>query len=118
MKFSTSIILFFAASVLASGVETESPADLIARDAMPAAEAELVDVEERDAEADAEAEFDDELFLEERDAEAEEVEAPAELEKRGGTSKINAGALALIKKLEGFRKNYYFIQGHKTIGKI
>ena len=36
---------------------------------------------------------------------------------RSTAAPVNAGALALIEKLEGFRANFYTINGDQTIGK-
>lgn len=47
----------------------------------------------------------------------EPVPAPAALVPRNAAP-INSGAEALIEKVEGFRKNFYYIDGHKTIGTV
>lgn len=41
--------------------------------------------------------------------------AAAAVERRNAAA-INSGALSLIEGLEGFRSNFYTINGHKTIG--
>ena len=120
MKFSSSIILFFAASVLASPLESDSSAALVTKDAIPVAEAAAITLEDREVDDLEEREADEDFLLEDREAEASEDAEAAELEarelERRNSSPVNTGALNLIKKLEGFRKNYYFINGHKTIG--
>jgi hypothetical protein len=44
--------------------------------------------------------------------------APSATLEARNASPINEGAIELIESLEGFRANFYYINGHKTIGKI
>ena len=43
--------------------------------------------------------------------------APSSLQDRNAAP-IDSGAVSLIEGLEGFRANFYEINGHKTVGKI
>jgi hypothetical protein len=43
--------------------------------------------------------------------------APSVKIEARNASPINAGAISLIEGLEGFRADFYYINGHKTIGK-
>ena len=44
--------------------------------------------------------------------------APSTAIEARNASPINAGAISLIESLEGFRADFYYINGHKTIGMI
>lgn len=44
--------------------------------------------------------------------------APSTTIEARNASPINAGAISLIESLEGFRADFYYINGHKTIGMI
>jgi hypothetical protein len=43
--------------------------------------------------------------------------APSTTLEARNAAPINTGAINLIESLEGFRADFYYINGHKTIGK-